>query len=211
MRRIFPDVVVLLCTFHVLKFMRSLITTALTTQEIKEIFLKFRSLTYCPSQSLYEGLKKDFLDNIKDVQIRTNEKYVSFTEYYQKNWDSCADMWVQFHRNDLPLFGDNTTNRIERTFWTFKESLSDRFTKTPKTSEAIIHLIDFINERLEERNIAHNNKRLVIFDADATVHNLNKEASQILNEKGCILFHKSLKLLWERRKNLTFSVEGVTE
>ena len=211
-RRIFPGVVVLLCTFHVFKFMRSLITTALTTQEIKkEIFEKFRALTLCPSRSLYEDLKKNFLDVIKDIQVRSNGKYVSFTAYYLKNWDSCTEMWVKFHRNDLPLFGDGTTNRIERTFWSFKQSLADRFTKTPKTSEAIIHLVDFINERLEDRRIVHDNKRLVIFDADTTIHDLNKEASQILNEKGCILFHKSLSLLRERRKKLMLSDAGVTE
>ena len=33
----------------------------------------------------------------------------------------------------------------------------------------------------------------------------------MLNEKGCILFHKSLSLLRERRNNLSFSDEGVTE
>ena len=120
-------------------------------------------------------------------------------------------MWVRFYRNDLPLFGDHTTNRIERQFWSFKESLADRFAKTPKTGDAIIHLLKFINERLEERKIAHDNKRLVIFDADTTIHNLNKEASQILNEKGCILFHKALSLLRERRNNLSFSDEGVTK
>ena len=66
------------------------------------------------------------------------------------------------------------------------------------------------NDRLEERKIAHENKRLVIFDSDATIHSLNKEASKTLNEKG-IFFYKSLKLLRERRRNLSFSYEGITE
>ena len=56
-RSIFPGVVVLLCTFHVFKFMRSLITTALVKQEIeKDIFAKFRALTYCPSHSTNNNL-----------------------------------------------------------------------------------------------------------------------------------------------------------
>ena len=114
-RRIFSGAIVLLCTFHVLKFMRTLISTALTTQEIKkDIFDNFRVLTYCPSRSLYEELKKNFLDVIKNLQVRTNDKYVNFTSYFEKNWEACSEMWVKFHRNDLPLFGDHTTNTFLR-------------------------------------------------------------------------------------------------
>ena len=151
-------------------------SSALATVEIKkDIFEKFRSLTYCPSLSLFEDHKKDFQKVIKDVEVRCQDKYVSFTGYYEKNWDSCTDMWVKFYRNNLPLFGDHTTNRIERQFWSLKESLKDTFTKTPKTSEAIIHLVKFINDRLQERSIFHNNKRLVIFDAEENIRDLNKE------------------------------------
>lgn len=211
-KRTFPGATVLLCVFHVFKFMKTLISTAVTTVEIKkDIFLKFRSLTYCPSQSLYDDLRKDFLNAIKDVQVRCNDTYVNFTRYFEKNWDSCPDMWVKFYRNSLPLLGDHTTNRIERQFWSFKESLSDTFSKTPKTSEAIVHLVKFINDRLQERGIFHNNKRLVIFDTDENIRKLNKDASQVLNERGCILFHKSMISLRDRRDSLAFSDDGVTE
>ena len=45
-KRIFPVATVLLSVFHVLKFMKTLISTALTTVEIKkDIFIKFRSFT----------------------------------------------------------------------------------------------------------------------------------------------------------------------
>ena len=105
-------------------------------------------------------------------------------------------MWVKFYRNNLPLFGDHTTNRIERQFWSFKESLRDTFSKAPKTSEAIIHLLKFINDRLQERNIVHNSKRLVIFDTDKKMYDLNKDASKVLNE---------------RRENFSMDIDGVTE
>ena len=81
-RRIFPGVAVLLCTFHVFKFMKSLITTALTKQEVKkDIYEKFRALTYCPSQSLYEELKKNFLDVIKGVEVRSNMRNMSVSPH----------------------------------------------------------------------------------------------------------------------------------
>ena len=203
-KRIFTESTILLCRFHVFKFMRNLIATALTTVEIKSvIFEKFKVLTYCPSASLYENLKIDFIHSSKDVQIRVNQTYVKLVDYFNKNWEPCAAMWVKYYRNNLPLFGDHTTNRIERQFQTFKEQLKDRFGTMPNTSDAIIHLLNYTNERLEERSIVNTTKRFVIFDRDTTIHSLNKQASQFLNERGCILYHKSMKLLENRREKLS--------
>ena len=117
---------------------------------------------------------------------------MNFTDYFTKNWETCAQMWVKYHRNNLPLFGDHTTNRIERTFETLKQSLADTFGTTPKTSQAIVHLMEYIDNRLDERSVLTSSKRLNIFDSDLKAHGLNKEASMFLNEKGCILFYQSL-------------------
>jgi len=174
------------------------------------VFEKFHKLTYCPSASLYEDCKNDFLISIKDLEVRSSQMYVKFTDYFEKNWVSCAEMLIKFYRNDLPLFGDHTTNRIERQFWTLKESLADRFGKKVKTADAIIHLINLIHDRLDERRIFNNNK-LFIFDQDKNIHDLNKMASQHLNERGCIFFNKALKLLSKRRNNLSYSEDGICE
>ena len=212
LQRNFTEATILLCRFHVFKFMKTLIATALTTVEIKDqIYSKFRELTYTPSESLYDDRRREFLDTIKDVQIRVNKVYVGFTDYFIKNWDTCTSMWVKYHRNDLPLFGDHTTNRIERQFEALKQTIADSFNTVPKTSQAIMHLIGYINDRLDERNVLTSSKRLVIFDSDSDIHSLNKEASKYLNEKGCVSFHKSLKLMSERKKNLFASEHGVTE
>ena len=210
--RIFTEATILLCRFHVFKFLKTLVATAVTTVEIKnEIFAKFKDLTHTPSQSLYEDRRREFLSSIQDINIRVDQKYVSFTDYFNKNWDTCTPMWVKYHRNNLPLFGDHTTNRIERQFETFKQSLAETFSAIPKTSEAIIHLIEFINDRLDERNILTSTKRLVIFDSDPTTHDHNKEASKFLNEKGCILFYKALKSMSDREKTLSLSDNAVKE
>ena len=120
-------------------------------------------------------------------------------------------MWVRFYRNNLPLFGDHTTNRVERQFWSLKTSLAEHFTGIPTTSEAIIHLSNCINERLSERAMINSTKRYIIFDSDDCIRALNKEASRELNERGCMLFHKSLKMMNDRRPNLTSSQDGVME
>ena len=71
-----------------------------------------------------------------------------------------------------------------------------------------MHLINFTNERLSERRIFNATKSLVIYDADVFIRALNKEASQILSERGCIMFHKALKVLGERRDKLVRLEEG---
>lgn len=95
--------------------MRSFISTALATMDVKKnIFEKFKILTYCPSQSLYEIYKSDLVDLIKDVEVRSNKVYVSFADYLKKKLGIMRWMWVKFYRSDLPLFGDHTTNMTER-------------------------------------------------------------------------------------------------
>ena len=60
-------------------------------------------------------------------------------------------MWVKCFRKYLPILGDNTTNRVERTFWSLKQSLKDTFGGLPDTSSSIIHVINFVDNRLKER------------------------------------------------------------
>lgn len=69
----------------------------------------------------------------------------------------------------------------------------------------------FENDNVEEKEEIRDRKRLVIFDSDEKIHGLNKEASQHINERGCILFHKSLKVLSQKRSDLSLFEDGVTE
>ena len=211
-KRIFTDAVVLLCVFHVLKFMKNLVATAITTVDIKhDIFTAFKSLVYCPNESIFGEMKKTFFSLIKDIVVRRDQDYVSFLEYFKKNWEACEEMWVKFYRNSFALFGDHTTNRIERQFWSLKLSLSETFGTISDTVTAIIHLINFTNNRLSERRIFNATKSLIIYDADEFIHAMNKEASQVLNERGCVIFHRALKNLGERKSSMTRCEDGCIE
>ena len=76
---------VLLCNFHALKFIRTLVSTAVTTVEIKAlIFDKFKNVLYSNTEEIYKDLNDDFLSNIRDIEVRRSEKYVSFYDYYKK-------------------------------------------------------------------------------------------------------------------------------
>ena len=129
-----------------------------------------------------------------------HKKYVALSEQCLNNWEPCKDMWVAFYRRDLPTYGDNTNNRVERSFWTLKQSIEDRFRSTPTIHQSIIHLISFCEERIMQGTSHAVLKSLVIYDADARISALNHIAALVLNERGCTLFHQSLTALQKRRE-----------
>ena len=92
-----------------------------------------------------------------------------------------------------------------------KLSLKDTFGSLPDTISTIVHLIEFIDKRLSERRIFAETKSLVICDSNEIIYALNKEASQILNERGCRIFHRALKTLFERKDGLKIIENGVKE
>ena len=61
----------------------------------------------------------------------------------------------------------------------------------PKSVNAIIHLLNFTNDRLTERRIFNSTKSLRIYDSDEFICALNNQASQHLNERGCLIYHRS--------------------
>lgn len=120
-------------------------------------------------------------------------------------------MWVKCFRKNLPTLGDNTNNRIERSFWTLKQSLHTRFSSLPEISQSIVHLVSFCSERLTESTSTTNLKSLKIHDKDTDICKLNAEASFALNDRWCVLFHKSLKALQVWRELMKLECEGVRE
>ena len=88
-KKIFPSATILLCIFHVLKYMKNLVSTAVVKQDVKyEIFAQFKKLLYSRSEDAFERENKVFLDTIKGVEIKAGDKYVQLTTYYLKNWES---------------------------------------------------------------------------------------------------------------------------
>ena len=151
------------------------------------------------------------MQEMKDIEVRVNQAYVLLTEYYLKTWEPCAGMWVKFHRYGLPLLGESTTNRIERMFWTLKQSISDTFSSLPNTHSSIIHLLTFADSRLTERYNYNTLRTLKIFDNDKFIRDLNEEAAEQLNDRGCVIFHQALKAYQERKGKLFESFGVVLE
>ena len=198
-------VTVLLCIFHVLKFVRSLFATAVVVVEKKKtMLLKFRALVFARDDADFNTANDAFLAEVHGVVVTVGKSERDLTDYYNKNWISCKEMWVKYLRKHLPLLGDHTTNRIERMFWTLKKSISDTFNSVPKTITSVMHLVKFADQRITERSQLNTMRSLRIYSNDLFIKDLNEQASLALNDQGCILFVNMLKIFRQREKKLHF-------
>ena len=211
LRQVFPTAAILLCYFHVIKYVKNLIATALITVESKnELMNNFKAMMYARTEALYEETKNEFLVSVEGVEVRVGQKYVSLKNQFLKNWDTCKEMWTACHRKHLPTLGDNTNNRIERSFWTLKMSIRDRFPAVPVIQQSVIHLVRFCEDRIMRASTQAALKSFTIYDADPQIHTLNRDTALELNERGCMLFHESLTALKERRQYMSV-VDGCVQ
>ena len=212
LRELFPSAVVLLCVFHAIKFIKTLIATCPVVVETKSnLLLQFRRVLYSHTEDIFKLEDQKFVEMCGNLQVKTGENYVSFAEYYIRNWRSCSGMWVKFYRKNLPTLGDNTSNRVERMFWTLKQSIQDTFATLPQTAKAALHLIKFCDQKLDEKYAFVTNKRLIIHDSDKSITKLNETASKHLNDRGCTIFHHAQKRLETKVNSLEKVDNGVKE
>ena len=62
LKPVFPAARILLCYFHVLKYLKNMIATALVTVEVKEsIMAKFKAVMYAVTEDIFQENKNDFL------------------------------------------------------------------------------------------------------------------------------------------------------
>ena len=82
----------------------------------------------------------------------------------------------------------------------------------PNTMVAAVNLVKFADQRLEEKYTFNQNKVLIIYDENEEIRKNNEEASKVLNDRGCVIFHAALKKLFESKHKLTLNETGnVTE
>ena len=212
LKKIFPISTVLLCIFHALKYMRTLISTALARQEKKtEIFGQFKTVLYSSTQEVFQKENETFLEMVKNVEVKIRDKYVQLDAYYSRNWEKSKLMWVKCYRNSLLLLGDNTSNRVESSFGLLKKTIMDTFVANPKTIVAVQHLVEFADGRLKDRYLAITNKVLKIYHPDKKIRDLTEEASKELNDMGCKIFYKSLCRYDEKQDKMEQVAGGVVE
>ncbi|KAE8975857.1 hypothetical protein PF011_g24298 [Phytophthora fragariae] len=103
-RKKLPEARVLLCHFHVIKWLHETIQKSKKTPEAYTSHRdEFKSLTH-------------------------REDRTELWDYFDKNWDECCEMWVMVYRVGLPHFGNHTNNRVESLFGKLKRYLKGHLT-----------------------------------------------------------------------------------
>ncbi len=137
----FPKSKVLLCSFHVLKAVKTNIAKEALPAEIKQgLFQAFRKILYSRTEEAFKANEEDFL-------FACSEKLKG---YYQSNWGNDPFPWCFAFRDQLRTFGNNTTNRVERFFLTLKTALKgpgNAIAKRLHLTECIEIVLDVLKNR----------------------------------------------------------------
>ena len=133
-KQFFPNSRTLLCTFHVLKYIKTVIhKQELPLDKKKDLMAIFRAILYCKNEEEIEELKKKF-----DI-------YEDFKNYYYSNWETCKEMWMFIYRQQLLIFGTNTNNHIE----SFNRHIKRRIQPNMHMNECIQQLVNISNSLYE--------------------------------------------------------------
>ncbi|XP_045025115.1 uncharacterized protein LOC123469833 [Daphnia magna] len=139
----FTKAVHLLCQFHGLKAVDFHLTRTkngeIEREKHHEIRQNFRAAMYAETP--------DACDKAKAYLIGPG--LGSLGEYFADNWFNIEDKWTNLGRRNLPTFGNNTTNRIER----FHHTIKDVLQKTKRLSEVIQTLVNVTLLRLSDREL----------------------------------------------------------
>ena len=131
----FPEATILLCTFHVIKYVKTLISTAVCTVETKnELLNNFKELLYSKSDADYEKKKKKLSSKKQTIEFRVNKKYVLLTNF-QKTGTTAKTCGLFITVATFQLWATIQITRVERSFWTLKSS--------PRKILPLMFLVDF--------------------------------------------------------------------
>jgi hypothetical protein len=98
LKKNFPDVLILLCTFHVIKYIHTyLANQPFSSTEKANAMMIVQNMIYCDNEDEYQH-------ELTQLNIVANKE---FTKYFIKNWDGCKEMWVQYFRNKMEIFGES--------------------------------------------------------------------------------------------------------
>ncbi|KAE8961449.1 hypothetical protein PF011_g29747 [Phytophthora fragariae] len=147
-RKKFPEARVLLCHFHVIKWLHETIRKSKKYGVYEEDVLSqmkhtITNMTYARTPDAYTSHRDEF----KSLALR--EDRTELWDYFVKNWDECCEMWVMAYRVGLPHFGNHTNNRVESLFGKLK-----RYLKGHLTMRASLKVLLAYQRRKEEEYTA---------------------------------------------------------
>lgn len=187
----------------------------MTKDKKYELNHAFRALVYARDQADFQEKLQIWEAEMQGVEVRVGvgdqAKYVSLTEYYNKNWAPVRHMWARFERRALPLGLENTTNRLERAFGVLKHDLKMSSTGDITIERAVVLVVRWAESKLEKAFATAQRKVMQIFDRDPEVQEEFKRAALELNETGCLAFKSSVDLMRKHEEKMTIVEGGVKE
>ena len=118
-RNAWPDIVVLLCTFHAIAGQHKWINRNAPKAHREKLKAKFKALHFVKDEY---HLKKS-LASLK--RYCTINRLGSVKKYLLQSWEPFIPMWVQFYRNDFWSSQVNTNNISEGRVGSFKKGLKN--------------------------------------------------------------------------------------
>ncbi|CAF1309477.1 unnamed protein product, partial [Didymodactylos carnosus] len=180
LQQYFDKARVLLCMFHVLKYLKTRINMLkIPLDNRMNIMKNVRKLLY----------DNDQMSAIYLEEIKNNSEETDFYEYFEGNWFSCCEMWQIKHRKSLFNFGTDTNNHIER----FNRTLNDHISPKMHISECVAKLILIVDDaKADEMNININLKQKVY----------NYDDSALLKRFHSQITSKAIELLRKQNEEL---------
>ena len=217
LEELFPDSRILLCHFHVLKWMKKIISSAPVVMNLRvQIYESFRKLLYSFDATDFEVKLKEWNKLIEGVFVKTStaksSEYVSLRSYFDDNWvHSCLNMWVMYERKSLPIATEHTTNRVERSFGVIKYILSMNNRKNISMESAIMQIVEWAEGKIVSGNVNSMRKEMSIFDADPEIREVYRSAAGVLNKSGCLALKKTIELFRKYEGKMSVCDSGIRE
>ena len=218
--KVFPNATILLCQFHVMKYMKTLVSTSQAIdggssadyEKKNEMMEAFRSALYATTEEDANEKLKIFEEVIAGIRVRIGNGdkayYANLSEYFEKNWKSCSEKWLTCRRRNIPgLEDENTNNRLERLWRSMKDYLRAITTGTVSISKAVVLLVKFAENQLIDRYTWQMRHTMRIAHSDPAVVEEYTDASKELNDRGMMMFKKSVDLLLKYEDTMEI-VEG---
>ncbi|GMF33728.1 unnamed protein product [Phytophthora fragariaefolia] len=109
LKSMFPWARILLCHFHVIKWLRNAIRNdkkygTYSSDELKQI-------DFCVANMVYSRSEVELLQHSHEFEVlscRNNRS--ALWSYFKKYWIGSKDMWIMLYRMDLPHFRNDTNN-----------------------------------------------------------------------------------------------------
>jgi len=139
----FVNVQLLLCNFHVLKYVK------LKIHKLQVELSKREALMEAFNKVLYS---RDESTLVKSVETLLAKSPDDFKKYLQDNWLNRKEMWVTFYRKTFLNFDTDTNNHIE----SLHNLLKLRIDSYEHLDVCIQKLYDITFEKLERENIESN-------------------------------------------------------